>query len=162
MKKLIKFLSLALSTICVTMTTAFAVYQMPTYKNSKQFMDHDFTYEFALQIKAYYSEQCLLEKYELREYSCSTTGSHYKAKFNIKSLVMALRKKDPEAALRLVMMICRVFPHVGIFDLDKPELYEPMFYVNKLDKADPFKPLYLGLRDRGDRKGDLVSYAIIE
>ncbi len=162
MKKLIKSLSLALSTICLTMTTAFAAYELPTFSNPKQFMDLDFTFKFASGVEAYYDDQCNIEECTLYEHRLSTTGSHYTAKYNIKHLIIDLQKKNPEAALRLVMMLCRFFPHKGDIVLEKPEMYEPDFAINTLDIKKPYEPLYLGLRRRGVHTGKVLVIATIE
>ena len=156
MKKLFRFLSLALCTICLTMTAVFAGYDFPKYESPEQFMDPEFALQFAKDLQKHNRQECT------HEAGGFNLDGFYGVKCNIRRLLLDLARKNPKACLRLIIAICQIFPHKGHADVYKPEQYSSA-NMDKLDPENRHKTFRLRLKgtDKETGKG-LLTIAYIE
>ena len=145
MKKLFKFLSLALCTICLTMTAVFAIEPFPKYEKPEQFMDPEFALAFAVKLRKYNWDQCN------REENGVIKTRFCKVKRRIEELMLDLEGKNPKAALRLAVAIGHTFTCEGVrVDVSKSESFSAYKIFESTKETDPHRPLYLKLyRKRG-------------
>lgn len=158
MKKLFRFLSLALCTICLTMTATLAVKptKFPTYTDASQFMNTDFAIRFAIKLSKYSEYLCELEEAGILE-DCFLNVKH-----RIKKLISDLEKEDHKAALRLTVAICQISLHAGHINVSESESFSSYEISESTKTTDPHRSLRLILYKEKEGKQVLAGAAVIK